>query len=74
MKIKKIENTEYVMFPRFQHFGLKPEYVEEIIKVVLKRGISTSYITPIRLLHTSSTPNCNSYDHIVPLCAVLRAH
>ena len=28
MEIKKIENCNYVMFPRLQHCGLKPEHVE----------------------------------------------
>ena len=27
MEIKKIENCNYVMFPRLQHCGLKPEHV-----------------------------------------------
>ena len=27
MEIKKIENCNYVMFPRLQHCGLKPERV-----------------------------------------------
>ena len=28
MEIKKIQNCNYVMFPRLQHCGLKPEHVE----------------------------------------------
>ena len=28
MEIKKIENCNYVMFPRLQHRGLKPAHVE----------------------------------------------
>ena len=28
MEIKKIENCDYVMLPRLQHPGLKPEHVE----------------------------------------------
>ena len=27
MEIKKIDNCNYVMFPRLQHCGLKPEHV-----------------------------------------------
>ena len=37
MEIKKIENCNYVMFPRFQHCGLKPEHVErEAFKAELR--------------------------------------
>jgi len=37
MEIKKIEKCNYVMFPRLQHCGLKPEYVEsEAFKAELK--------------------------------------
>ena len=30
MEIKKIENCNYVMFPRLQHCGLKPEHVNRV--------------------------------------------
>jgi len=37
MEIKKIENCNYVMFPRLQHCGLKPEHVNrDAFKAELK--------------------------------------
>ena len=37
MEIKKIENCNYVMFPRLQRPGLKPQHVErDLFKAELK--------------------------------------
>lgn len=37
MEIKKIENCDYVMFPRLQRKGLKPKHVErEAFRAELK--------------------------------------
>jgi len=39
MEIKKIENCNYVMFPRLQHCGLKPEHVERDLFVAELRHV-----------------------------------
>ena len=63
MEVKKIENCNYVMFPRLQHCGLKPEHVErdlfvaelKHVEVMATTGSCTNSRSPMWWL-TSNFP------------------
>lgn len=76
MEIKKIENCDYVMFPRLQRKGLKPKHVEcEAFRAELKHieGHGDFWLLyqqskPHLVAHVQLPKAESEFDHILGWC------
>ena len=76
MEIKKIENCDYVMFPRLQRKGLKPKHVEqEAFRAELKHieGHGDFWLLyqqskPHLVAHVQLPKTESEFDHILGWC------
>ena len=81
MEIKKIENCDYVMLPRLQHPGLKPEHVErDAFKAELRhvegRGdfwLLFQQSKPHVVAHVQLPKSEAEFDQILGFCLTSRA-
>ena len=76
MKIKKIENCNYVMFPRLQHRGLKPAHVEREAFTAESRHVEGhgdywllhQQAKPHVVVHVQLTRTEAAFDNILGFC------
>ena len=76
MEIKKIENCDYVMFPRLQRQGLKPKHVErDAFRAELKHveghgdyWLLYQQAKPHLVAHVQLPKTVEEFDHILGWC------